>query len=98
MPIRRLAVPGARGFCWHAKVGGIREPVVRLPSPYVAACLCCFIAFGALSSTTMNGSPISIPCSADASLQITPQEGKLLLDFTAPGIDQPGAPALPRHR
>jgi glycosidase len=38
----------------------------------------------------MNGSPLPIPCSAGASLQITPQDGQLLLDFTAPGIDQPG--------
>ncbi len=59
-----------------------------LPSPSVAAFLF-LIAFSALSPSTMNGSPISIPCSAYTSLQITPQQGQLLLEVTAPGIDQP---------
>jgi glycosidase len=36
----------------------------------------------------MNGSPIPIPCSPGASLQITPEDDHLHLDFTAPGIDQ----------
>jgi glycosidase len=37
----------------------------------------------------MNGSPIPIPCSANASLQITPDAGQLRIEFSAPGIDQP---------
>jgi glycosidase len=37
----------------------------------------------------MNGSPIDIPCSDGASLQVSPGETALHLDYTAPGIDQP---------
>ncbi|HEX4086632.1 MAG TPA: alpha-amylase family glycosyl hydrolase [Chthoniobacteraceae bacterium] len=36
----------------------------------------------------MNGSDIS--CSDGASLQITPEEGRLRVEYTAQGIDQPG--------
>ncbi len=43
-----------------------------------------------LGVLNMNGSPIAIPCSNGAALQASPLDGRLTLDFTAPGIDQPG--------
>jgi glycosidase len=36
----------------------------------------------------MNGTPIDIPCSDGGQLRVTPQDGGLHIDFTAPGIDQ----------
>jgi glycosidase len=38
---------------------------------------------------SMNDAPIDIPCSGNGSLRITPGDGRLGLEFTAPGIDQP---------
>jgi len=71
------------GFCSHPGRPRVREPGVRPPfSLHVAVLLL-------LSTLIMNGSPIDIPCSDNASLQVSHQDGRLRLDFTAPGIDQP---------
>ena len=43
-----------------------------------------------LSPLLMNGSPIDIPCSGAATCKVTVTPVFIHLEFTAPGIDQPG--------